>query len=219
MHLNFLVFLFLPAMLWAQDHTIKGQVTDYTLKTPIEGGKVRLWAEDYAAGDTQWTKTYTDFMSNEWKDTMIINPKRKLLDSTSCDKNGQYSFSNLSKGYYSVSFIITVDTVPGFKSYGRYIPQNFRFHKEEGILVNKEVVNVDMSLPVYCEYAQYFKQDSCPICKKRDNLGKVVYGLPEYNPDDINVIKSKDREYMIGYCSIEPQCYARWYCWKCKKLF
>ena len=216
-------FILLPVIVFGQG-SIKGHITDLNTKEPVGDGKVKLYYEDYNAGDTVREKLYNYFdMSAGMRDTIYIRPKYKLLDSATCDAKGQFSFTSLTKGYYRITYSIKVDILKGkhnellTRVYGNR--WQYRFDERARIPVDQSPVKIELTPKVYCEYLKYRDMDSCPVCKKKSNLLKVRYGLPEYDPANVNRIKSEQGEYWIGDCVVDALCYARWYCRKCKKLF
>ncbi len=91
---------------------------------------------------------------------------------------------------------------------------DFRDH----VAVYNDSATVELTPKIFCEYDKYRDQDICPVCSKKKDCLKVIYGLPMYNAATGGILSNKD-EYWIGYCDKDPYCYARWYCVKCKKLF
>jgi len=203
----FLLFAIIPAILLGQGYPLKGRVIDLTTKEFIPGGLVKIFYEDYTLADTIRNSWWYDLSTGGRKDTVYLEPKRKLFDSTNSDEKGIFSFILPHKGLYMIYCEIKIDTI------------GYRYDQRKHILVENDSVFIELAPEVYCEYSKYRNHDFCPVCSKKDKLLKVIYVLPIYDLENPNRIFSKKDEYWIGDCIFDKLCHARWYCTRCEKLF
>jgi hypothetical protein len=201
MRLYFLLLLIFFQPTFSQ-HYVSGKTIDHILKTPIMGAIVYLNLEDSARGDTIRYKTELG------KDTIRVWPAYITVDSAFTDPSGRFSIKTYKNKWYRLSAFYVIDSA--------YWPGDFK----DRFQVNGEPVEeIVLKLPVFCEYAQYANQDSCPVCRLKDKCIEVIYGLGILNMDESgNVVEDQKLTYNAG-CVFNPRCFARWYCQRCEKLF
>lgn len=205
MRLCLFLYLFLaPFGLFSQGYVINGNIVDAGTKATIPGGSVKMIYLDSSFGKLV-QKRIIDKRTGQEKDTLVFRFKS---DSTISDDKGAFSFSNVPGGYYNIYCKISIDSL-----------LISRYYFEERVLVKGNSIFLKLTPEAYCAYDQYRKLDHCPVCMKKDHLRKVVYGLPEYDSRNVKQVLTGKDEYWIGYCTIANECYARWYCNRCKKLF
>ena len=124
-------------------------------------------------------------------------------DSVKVDENLSFSFENLKTGDYQIWISPRNFTFDTF----------YKFHLEETKPENFELK--------YASTCQFGKSKVCPICKRKNKVIPICYGLgAEIGKLDKkgNWIPSKKKKCQAGGC-IVTDCQPKWYCERDKKSF
>ncbi len=116
---------------------------------------------------------------------------------TNTDSNGDFIIDNIPAGIYDlkISFIGFQDTtLTSIK------------------VSNDTIIDLYIDYPPHCKYKQDDK--TCPICKKKDKVIPIVYGLPGKRL----LKKAEKGKVKLGGCIITG-CDPKWYCKRDKKEF
>lgn len=117
----------------------------------------------------------------------------KIISAT--DKNGDFKICNISPGTYNLRV--------GFIGYGDTIISNIK-------ITSDTIINFKIVLPPICQYDKSFKNNTCPICHKKDSVVKIIYGLP--------IGPINENKYFYAGCII-TDCDPNWYCKRDKNKF
>lgn len=130
------------------------------------------------------------------KNTYVILKSKTQIDSVKIDENLNFTFENLKS-----------DTLRIFLSPRSYpVNKFFKFYLKDG-----EVKNLELPYSSTCPYG---KSNVCPICKKKDKVIPIVYGLiPQ-----VNGKKPKTKKYKSGGCVVSD-CQPNWFCQRDKTEF
>lgn len=130
------------------------------------------------------------------KNTYVILKSKTQIDSVKVDKNLNFTFENLKSD--SLRIFISPRSYPVNKFY--------KFYLKDG-----EVKDLELSYSSTCPYG---KSNVCPICKKKDKVIPIVYGLIA----EIKGKKSKTKKFKPGGCVISD-CQPNWFCERDKNEF
>ncbi|MGH2667121.1 hypothetical protein [Flavobacterium sp.] len=127
------------------------------------------------------------------KNTYIILKSKTQIDSVKVDENLSFTFENLKS-----------DTLRIFISPKSYpVNKFYKFYLKEG-----EIKKLELPYSPTCPYG---KSNVCPICKKKDKVIPIVYGL-------MTEVKEKKSKYKSGGCVVSD-CQPSWYCERNKTEF
>ncbi len=181
---------FILTQSFCQVSTVSGSVLDLTTKRPLAGAKVEL--------------------------QIGVDKNHETIASTTTDTTGIFVFENIKPKQYSLScfYKMNYDKTNFPKevldNLGRYeIDSNFN------VLVG-QTYNHKFYLMVSCLYDSTKGQDFCPVCKKKDMVQPILWGLPVYDNNGKCVINGKDvSEYYLAGCSPDWWCNPTKHCKRC----
>lgn len=114
---------------------------------------------------------------------------------TTTDMNGNFKIDSIPNGTYDmrVSYIGYGDTTL------------------RALTISSDtLLKFKLELPPPCEYDKHRKNNTCPICGKKDKVVPIVYGLP--------IEKLDEKNYYYAGCEI-TFCDTNWYCKRDKYKF
>jgi hypothetical protein len=200
----FILLVFFSANCFCQ--TISGIVLDRETDKPLANTKIYL----------------TD--KNETNDTVGIcyhystDPykiyKLKIILETKTDSLGKFFFDSIKKGIYNIVACYTIKIIePHFAAEG-FIDKT-AIDKEIEVESNKDYFS-KFILDVFCEFDKTKNLKHCPICKRKDKVLPIMFGLPVFDKDG-NVKFGK--KYHLGGCIMDAYCNPTKHCNRCKKNF
>jgi hypothetical protein len=177
---------------FCQNSCISGFVLDITTKKPLAGAKVDLLL-----------KTVTD-------------KNYEIVTTTTTNATGNFIFQNIKSQEYSLACFYKM---PSDRSYlPKEVLDNLgrsEFDSNINVLSGKTYEQI-FYLMVACPYDSTKDQDYCPICKKKDMVKPILWGLPVYDNDGKCIINGKDiSEYYLGGCEPDMWCNPTKHCKRC----
>jgi len=116
---------------------------------------------------------------------------------TKTDENGCFTFEKLPKA----DFELTI-------SY-RFEEIGTRYYKTPISTKTDKLTELNVYLPEKCDFHTIAnKSGICPVCKKKDAVLKIIYGMPDQDLFE----KSERGEVALGGCEIDDYCHAKWRC-------
>jgi hypothetical protein len=165
-------------------------VLDLTTKKPLAGAQVQL--------------------------QIGTDKNHEVVATTTTDTTGSFVFENVKPEQYSLSCFYKMSydktNLPNevLDNLGRSdIDSNVN-------VVSGQSYHRDFYLQVACPYDKTKDQDYCPVCKKKDMVQEIFWGLPVYDSNGKCVVKGKDiSEYYLGGCSPDLWCNPTKHCKRC----
>ncbi len=203
--LNYLICLLLPSYCVSQE--IRGKILDTETHKAIKSAAVFRVTPCYTCKSSDslpQTRDHIFFVDGIWYN---------ILDSTSSNEDGNYSFTKIPYGKY---FIIASYSMP----LNEYNLRGSRDNISNELTVNSSLtLKTDIYLPVVCEYDKYKVQPFCPLCKKKDKLLPIKYGLLVPRYDSLGNSIDKPEKYYPGGCVMDMYCNPTRHCTRCNKSF
>lgn len=126
--------------------------------------------------------------------TYIILKTKTHIDTVRIDENLTFSFENLK-----------ADTLRIYISPRSYPTNTFyKFYLKDG-----EIKNIEIPYSPVCPYEKN-KTNTCPICKKKDKVIPIIYGLH---------LESKGKKKSKSGGCVVSDCQPKWYCERDKNDF
>ena len=120
---------------------------------------------------------------------------KEIKKYTNTDTLGKFNFDSVPIGKYDLS--------ASFVGYGDTTIK--------GIYITKDtIINLKIILPPPCVYDKNIHDKTCPICKKKNKVIPILYGLP--------IGKLNEEKYYYAGCNITT-CQPNWYCKRDKTKF
>jgi len=116
---------------------------------------------------------------------------------TYADLNGNFTLDSIPTGTYNLKVY-----QPG---YNEMILSSIRVKEDE-------ITELKIEYPAPCNFSE--KKSACPICKKRNKVVPIVYGLPSGELLE----EAEKGEFYLGGCVV-TFCDPQWYCNRDKKAF
>lgn len=197
------LFSFLFSLVCLAQNRLAGYIHDEVTGKPLSGTRVTLSVLDSVKFYPQRLDSLTLQVYNI--DTRY-DTVYKRLKSSFTDSNGYYFFDSLETNFYElIAFHRTKEIRPGtwegefFKKVGLHLDGSCGMEKS-------------FQLHVTCEYDSTKNLSHCPICKKKDKLLLIKYGMPAYP------FKPEPGYYYNGYCEVD-RCHPTKRCMRCKHEF
>lgn len=134
------------------------------------------------------------------ENTMVVITSDSIQKFTTVDKNLNFSFDSLISDTYNIQ----VKTI--------FYYQDTTFYNI--VLKDNELIKLKIPYPPFCIYRNT-KGKFCPICRKKDKVIPILYGLMIFNPEEP---EKQEDEYYPGGCMVSG-CDPNWYCKRDKKEF
>jgi hypothetical protein len=197
--------------------TISGVVLDRETKKPLMGANVYLT-------NRKETKDTVDICYHVVVDRNHVPDlyRFKIILETKTDSSGKFIFDSIKKGRYNI--------VAGYKI---KMPDTIHFPGEfiDKTAIDKKL-NIDSAkdyfsklfLDVICEFEKTKNQKFCPVCKRKNKVMPIMFGLPIplFNKKGIEVA-DKDGRFLKDYyqagCVSDILCNPTKHCNRCNKDF
>jgi hypothetical protein len=211
----FFILIFISNNCFCQ--TISGVVFDRETKKPLMGANVYL-SEWRQTKDSLSICCHIDDDCNHFSKISCF----KIIVETKTDTSGRFVFDSIQKGEYNI-----------VARYKIIIPDTIHFPEEfiTKTAIDKKL-NIDSAknyfsklfLDVVCEFEKTKNQKFCPVCKRKDKVLPVMYGMPIplYNKKGIEIADKNGRflkDYYQAGCVADILCNPTKHCNRCNKDF
>lgn len=196
--------------------TISGVVLDRETKKPLMGTSVYLTSRKETKNTIGICYNIIDY--NYFQDLY----RYKIILETKTDSSGKFIFDSVKKGSFNI-----------IASYKIKMPDTIHFAGEfiDKTAIDKKL-NIDSAklyfsklyLDVVCEFEKTKHQKFCPVCKRKDKVLPIMFGLPIplFNKKGL-VVADKDGRFLKDYyqagCVSDILCNPTKHCARCKKDF
>jgi hypothetical protein len=173
-----------------QTSAVSGYVLDLTTKKPLAFAKVKL-------------QTGKD-------------KNHDIVATTITDSTGVFVFENINPGIYSLScfYKMPYDKARLPKE---IVDNSGRYDIDSNLnMLAGQTYHHNFYLLADCPYDKTKDQDYCPLCKKKDMVQEILWGLPVCGKDGKWIVRGKDiNAYYLGGCSPDLWCNPAKHCKRC----
>jgi hypothetical protein len=203
----FFLLIFISTNCFCQ--TISGVVLDRETKKPLMGANI------YLTG-----KRKTNDTSNI---CYYRYDKYKIIANYNTDSLGKFYFEKIKAGLYNIIASIeiripdSIYLVGGGYTERSYLDSKVNFDKKPNYYTT-------IYLDVICEFDKTKDLKFCPICKKKDKVLPIMFGLPIplYNEKGVEMADENGlffKDYYHRGCIMDALCNPSKHCTRCKNDF
>jgi hypothetical protein len=197
--------------------TISGVVLDSETKKPLMGANVYLTSRKVSK-DTVGVCYHFAVDRNYFTDIY----KFKIILETNTDSLGKFIFDSVKFGRYNIVASYKIKMPDSILFPGAFISKTSIDKK-----LNIDTVKLYLSklyLNVVCEFEKTKNQKFCPICRRKDKVLPIIFGLPIpfFNEKGIEVADKHGRffkDYYHAGCTPDIFCNPSKHCNRCNKDF